>query len=423
MKILFSLYQKQGMKSIIALTLLLVSFITTAQNGPRIKLRKGNWIAELALNESDKLPFNFIISKSKGKYSFVVENGEEMISLNDPIRKGDSLYVRFPFFNSELVFVATSKKSIGGYWVNYNKGVGYRVPFSSKKQKSPRFSLASKETPAQNVQGRWEVAFGVNSTSTYPAVGLFEQGETKNIVSGTFLTETGDYRFLEGNIVNDSLHLSCFDGSHAFLFKAQINDKSMEGTFFSGSHWTSSWVAKRNESFELKSPDELTYVVNNEKVVFELTTLNGTPYSFPNDLTKNKVVIIQIMGTWCPNCLDETKYYKELYSNYHNQGLEIISIGYEVGNSFEERAASVQRVADKLSLNFTFLVGGPAKKGLASEHFHMLNQIISFPTTIYIGRDGEVKRVHTGFNGPGTGGYYDEFIENTNSLIETLLAD
>ncbi len=411
------------MKFIIALTFLLVSFLSDAQKIQHVKLRKGNWIAELALNTTNKLPFNFVISKGASNYRFSVENGEEMILLNDPIQRGDSLYVRFPFFNSQLVFAANSRKSIEGYWVNYNKGGDYKIPFSSKKKKSSRFSFASKQTPVTNVGGRWEVTFQPNTNSTYPAVGLFTQDEKINSVTGTFLTETGDYRFLEGNIIDDSLYLSCFDGSHAFLFKAKINDDSLDGKFFSGSHWSSSWVAKRNDNFELTNPNELTYIVDNKTVEFNLKDLEGNTYSFPNQTTENKVVIIQIMGTWCPNCLDETKYYKDLFDNYHHRGLEVISIGYEVGDSFEVHSSSIKRLADKLSLGFTFVVGGSAKKGLASEHFDMLNQIISFPTTIFIGRDGKVMRIHTGFNGPGTGKYYKEYVENTNSLIEKLLAE
>jgi thiol-disulfide isomerase/thioredoxin len=410
------------MKLVAILTVMLVTYFSSAQNEQKIKLRKGNWIAELALNKSDKLPFNFVITKSKGAYSFSVENGEEMIRLNDPIRKGDSIYVRFPFFNSELVFAATSKKAVNGYWVNYNKSADYKIPFTSKKQKSQRFSSASSKTPETTIEGKWEVTFEPNTNSAYPAVGIFNQ-EKKGKISGTFLTETGDYRFLEGNIVHDSLYLSCFDGSHAFLFKAHINNDSLNGKFFSGKHWSSSWVGVRNDNIELKSPNELTYIVDNKKVSFELKDLDGTVYNFPNETTKDKVTIIQIMGTWCPNCLDETRYYKELYRSYHSHGLEIISIGYEIGNDFNEHVKSINRLREKLELDFTFVVGGPAQKGLASEHFSMLNEIISFPTTIFIGRDGEVKRVHTGFNGPGTGDYYKEYVRTTNSLIEKLLAD
>ena len=353
----------------------------------------------------------------------MIENGDEMIQLNKPEQKGDSLYVRFPFFNSMLVFKAETKRSINGYWINFNKKGIYKIPFSSKKKRSQRFSLAQRKVVNTNLDGKWEVTFEPNTNSAYPAVGLFSQEKGKSEVSGTFLTETGDYRYLEGNIVNDSLFLSCFDGSHAFLFKAGIKDETLKGKFFSGKHWSSYWEGKRNDSIELKNPEDLTYIVDNKEVVFDLKDMEGKDFSFPNNKYEGKVTIIQIMGTWCPNCLDETIYYKDLYSNYHSDGLEIISIAYETGSSDEDYIESVTRLRNKLSLNFTFLIGGAANKNLASEHFSMLNEIISFPTSIFIGRDGQVKRIHTGFNGPGTGDYYTEYVRNTNSLIEKLLAE
>lgn len=400
-----------------------MSHYTSAQELPKIKLKKGNWIAELALNSHDVLPFNFVVSQTIDGYSFMVENGEEMIQLNKPEQKGDSLYVRFPFFNSMLVFKADTKRSINGYWVNFNKGENYKIPFSSRQKRSERFSLASKKVMDTYLDGKWEVTFEPNTNSAYPAVGLFSQEKGKSEVSGTFLTETGDYRFLDGNIVGDSLFLSCFDGSHAFLFKAGVNtDGTLNGTFFSGKHWSSEWIGKRNDTFELQNPEELTYLVDGKNVAFTLKDMEGNDFSFPNERYEGKVTIIQIMGTWCPNCLDETIYFKELYDKYHADGLEIISIAYEAGNTTEDYIKSVTRLRNKLNLNFTFLIGGAARKNLASEHFNMLNDIISFPTSIFIDRNGEVKRIHTGFNGPGTGEYYTEYVQNTNSLVEHLLA-
>ena len=410
------------MKFTLLLTFALVTYYASAQNSPKITLKNGNWIAELALNSHDKLPFNFVVSKTIDGYSFMVQNGEEMIKLNKPEQKGDSLYVRFPFFNSMLVFKADSKRSINGYWVNFNKKGVYKIPFSSKKKRSRRFSLAKRKVMDIDLDGKWEVTFEPNTNSAYPAVGVFSQEKGKSEISGTFLTETGDYRFLDGNIVGDSVFLSCFDGSHAFLFKAGINGDKLNGKFFSGTHWSSSWEGKRNADFELKSPEDLTYIVDDKEVAFQLKDMEGKDFTFPNENYEGKVTIIQIMGTWCPNCLDETIYYKELYDNYHADGLEIISIAYEVGESTEDYIQSVTRFRNKLSLNFSFLIGGSAKKSLASEHFSMLNEIISFPTSIFIGRDGQVKRIHTGFNGPGTGDYYTEYVRNTNSLIEHLLA-
>lgn len=411
------------MKLILLCILTLTASFSFSQSKRSLKISQGKWVGELALSTTDRLPFNLVISKEDDSYSFIVENGEEMIQLNKPIRKGDSLYVAFPFFSSELVFTTTSKKELTGYWVNYNKK-NYRIAFNARKNVSTRFSSAPKklDESSPNINGKWAVTFEPGTNSAYPAVGIFQQEGKSSNVSGTFLTETGDYRYLEGNIINDSLYLSCFDGSHAFLFNASLKGDHLNGKFFSGKHWQSNWEGVRDNNAQLKNPDELTYLLDDQQIAFELPTLDGTLYSFPSDAEQNTVTIIQIMGTWCPNCLDETLFYKELYDKYHDKGLEIISVGYESSGEFSEQVATIERLKNKLNLDFTFVVGGQASKTLASDHFKMLNEVTSFPTSIFIGRDGKVTRIHTGFNGPGTGEYYTAYRANTISLIESMLA-
>lgn len=407
------------MKLVITLSFILCSVLSYSQKNKKNKIKSGNWISELKLNESDILPFSFIVNSD---LTFTVLNADEQIKLQKPVFKNDSIYLKFPYFNSELVFKVVNKKELNGYWVNYNKGVDYKIPCTSIRKTDVLFSQAKNEKSTFNSNGKWQVEFEPNTESSYPAVGLFKQEEGSNKVTGTFLTETGDYRFLAGNCVNDSLFLSCFDGSHAFLFKALHNSDTLIGTFNSGNHWQSEWLGYKNDSFELASPEELTYLKENTSVNFSLNKLNGEPFLYPNDHYKNKVVIIQIMGTWCPNCLDETKYYKSLYDKYHKDGLEIISVCYEAGKTQEDYIASVTRYKEQLNVNFDFIIGGSASKNKAANDFNVLNDILSFPTSIFIGRDGSVKRVHTGFNGPGTGSYYEDYVRKTNSLIETLLA-
>lgn len=420
-KVLFSLNQNLYMKSLVILFSLLLTSIASAQTKEQIRLKKGRWVANLQLSEKDVLPFELEVKKLGKSVEISVINGDEIIKLDAPKVKNDSVHIRFPYFNSELVFHINSKKSIDGYWQNFNKGDHYTIDFSAEfNKKDPRFEEPKNINETINVDGRWKVAFEPGTNSEYPAVGIFEQNA--NVASGTFLTETGDYRFLAGNTFNDSLYLSCFDGSHAFLFKAKLDNNELKGQFFSGSHWKSNWSANRNENFELISPEDLTFILDKQQVDFRLKNLSGDSISFPNAQVDGKVVIIQIMGTWCPNCLDETMYYKNLNEKYKEQGLEIISVCYEAGDTYEEHVESIERLKNKLDLDFTFFVGGSAQKSLASDHFDMLNEVISFPTSIFIGRDGMVKRIHTGFNGPGTGEYYTEYIENTNALIEFLLA-
>lgn len=407
---------------------LLISIHVTANTTSCPALKTGDWTGILQLTETARLPFKVQVEKissknKKANYLFTIVNGEEKIELEKAIFENDSLHISFSSFNSKLVLKATNKKTLIGYWQNFNKGINYKIPCSLKlgykhRFENDRFYLSSTYPPF-DFNGRWESTFEPNTPDAYKAVGIFNQESTT--LNGTFLTETGDYRFLEGNVLSDSLFLSCFDGTHAFLFTGSVQNGIINGRFYSGKHWQTDWTAVKNEKFELAHPDSLTTLVNEKPVEFNLKDLNGNNFTFPNEDFVNKVTIIQIMGTWCPNCMDETRYLKDLYAKYHAQGLEIISIGYEVGNDFQEHAARIQRLKDHLDLDYTFLVGGTANKGLASEHFNMLSQIISFPTAIIIGRDGSVKKIHTGFNGPGTGTYYQDFIVENDLFIQSLL--
>lgn len=398
-----------------AFTLFLSANALLAQS---VSLKTGAYNARLQLNQTTALPVRLKVEKQQKSTVLVISNAEERIELKASKKVGDSVVFSFPNFDSELRVVATKKRHLKGYWINFNKANNYRIPFEAHLQTN----TAGHAAAATDIGGKWEAYFSPKTADQETAVGLFKQ--SNNTVTGTFLTETGDYRFLEGVIEGSSFYVSCFDGSHAFLMTGSVDKETIQGTFYSGKHYQTTWSAVRNEAFELSDPDSLTYLKGDEsQVKFTLQDLAGSNYTFPNTVTENKVVIIQIMGTWCPNCMDETKYYKELYAKYHDQGLEIISIGYEAADTFEEQAAKIKRLQERHKLDFTFLVGGKANKGKASQDFEMLNEVISFPTTIFIGRDGSVKRIHTGFNGPGTGKYYTEYVEKTNALIEALLAE
>ncbi|WP_300661137.1 TlpA disulfide reductase family protein [Fluviicola sp.] len=396
--------------------LLLGSFSATCSYSQKISLTPGSYSAYLQLNETTQLPVHLTVEKKQKRLLLVVNNAEERIELTNGINKGDTIILPFPSFDSELRFITHKKKEIRGFWFNYNKGVNYKIPFFANFNPKPR----KKEEVSGNLNGKWETHFSPETKDQEDALGIISQNQ--NHITGTFRTETGDYRFLEGYIEGSKFYLSAFDGSHAFLLNGTLKDHRIQGFFYSGKHYSTDFAATYNPNFELRDPDSITNLKPDSKEFsFNLKTVDGKDYQFPNEQTKGKVIIVQIMGTWCPNCMDETNYYKELYDKYHSKGLEIISIGYEATDSFEEQAKKILTLKQRKNLDFTFLVGGKASKGIASEQFKMLNEVISFPTSIYIGRDGEVKRIHTGFNGPGTGEVYDEYVKKTNALIESLL--
>lgn len=406
---------------LLSLLLLVCSFLITEISFAKKSITYGSWQGKLQLTESVNLPFKMELKKGVEFPVIQIQNAKEKIDLIYTSKRKDTLVYDFPQFDSRLNIVFTSNKSFSGYWWNKNKKGMYTIPLSGHYCSNDLFECEKYITLENKfLPKKWKTNFAYNTDDNWPAIGLFEKsGED---VMGTFLTETGDYRFLGGNMFGDRMFLSCFDGSHAFLFTAEMKNDTLTGVFYSGSHYSCDWQAVPDDEYELPHPDELTYVVNDNPLTFSFKQTDGKEFAYPHEAYENKVTIIQIMGSWCPNCMDETKYYQDLYAKYHEKGLEIILIGYEAGSDFSDYTNKLVRFKERNDITFTMLVGGPASKNKAAEDFSMLNHIISFPTSIFVRRDGTIEKVHTGFNGPSTGEYYTEYMIETEKLIQELLA-
>ena len=383
----------------------------------------GNWHAELALNDRLVLPFNLEFSKAK-KFEIAVINAAEEIQLIKILYKADSIYASFPEMDGKLVFkVDEFGKYLRGYWLDNRKHKNIKIPLSAYFSNDPRFSFPASNFITQPfvIDGRWEVKFSPDQKDESNALGIFKSNG--NSISGTFQTETGDYRFLEGNISGGNFAISSFDGAHAYVFTGEIKGDSINGVFYSGSKYRTTWTALRNENASLRNPDSLSYLISkNQPFVFNhAKQLNGKPFLFSSANYQNKVIIIQIMGTWCPNCLDETKVLKELYNDLHSYGLEIISVCYEADLEQKKQLKKLKDFKKRSKIPYTILYGGLANKELASSDFGMLNQVMSFPTSIFIGKDGNVWSIHTGFNGPATGEAYINFKNKIRYEIEIKL--
>lgn len=366
-----------------------------------------DYYGNLKLSNQYNLPLQFKIQNN----DFYLINGLEIIPLQKRlVPNTDSLDLVFPYFNSYMR-CKFKKKSMTGYWQNLQKE-NYRIPFAVEQKKVKTGSSDN------NINGLWSATFSTQKDS-YPAVGVFETRGTG--VFGTFLTETGDYRYLSGFTKNDSLFLATFNGSQAFLFVAQIKGDSLKGTFFSGKHYKTDWIAYKNNGAKLQNPYTLTALDVEQKVRFTFPDVKGNFYTFPNHINENKATVIMLMGTWCPNCVDEAQFFKKVREKYSKDHLEIIAVCYEVSDVEEKRREAVQKMINQNQFDFTFLVAGKANKTLAHQHFPMLNHVMSFPTTLYIDKKGEVRKIYTGFYGPATGVYYENYSKETMELLDLLI--
>jgi hypothetical protein len=286
------------MRSIFLFCSLFVAFLAFSQG---IKtLQPGHWRAELAMNDRLFIPFFLDISKNKNKLRLEVVNADERIILRDISVKNDSVYAHFPEMDAQIVFQVSEKgNELRGYWINYARKEPLKIPLNAyittENMERISFSAAGNSNANQNLTGKWDVTFNPKAKPR-KAIGSFEVKNTK--VTGTFLTETGDYRYLEGNMNGNEFALSSFNGSWAFYFSGTISGDSIQGKYYSGVSFSTDWIASKNEQAKLREHEELTYVINDAAFNFkELEELNGKPFSFPGKKYKDKVVIFQIMGT------------------------------------------------------------------------------------------------------------------------------
>ncbi|WP_298777547.1 peroxiredoxin [uncultured Polaribacter sp.] len=286
--------------------------------------------------------------------------------------------------------------------------------------------FTSKKEAFVNITGSWQTIFNQKKeTEKYIAKGIFKQ--TNNKVTGTFRTTTGDYRYLEGIVDGDSLKLSTFDGAHAFLFTAKVNDSIMNGFFYSGNHWKEPFTATLNNSYELPNENNLTYIKKGyESFDFSFPDTRGRIFSLSDPEFENKIIILQIMGTWCPNCLDESKFLVNYLKDNPNKNIQIISLAFEVAKTRKIAYQRINRLKERLKINYPVLLaqfGNLADKKLAQKKLPMLNHILSYPTTIFIDNKGKVRKIHTGFNGPATGKKYEDFKIDFENFINLLISE
>jgi thiol-disulfide isomerase/thioredoxin len=394
-----------------------IAIVFAACSAPKPELKTGLWRGVITL-QGKELPFNFeVLKDSSGNFNVNIKNADEKLLLDEVSVVDDSVFMKLHIFDAQLS-ARINGDSLSGLFIKTNEQ-NYKLPFKAVYGQDFRFSSVQQSSKV-NFSGKYAVKF-IHEGDTADAVGIFNQ--TDNYVTGTFLRPSGDYRYLEGNIVDDVMMLSTFDGNHAYLFSAKkINDSTLSGDYWSGKSRHDSWVGTRNEKAALPDAESLTYLKEGyDKIDFSFPDLTKNLIRPTDEKYKGKVVILQLFGSWCPNCMDETKFLAPWYDTNKNRGIEIIGLAYEAKPDFEYAAGRVRKMKEKLRVNYDFVIAGTKDNAEASKTLPMLNSVIAFPTTIFIGKDGKVKKIHTGFSGPATGVYYDQFVQHFNETVNELV--
>ena len=371
------------------------------------------WLGTLALNDSTTLPFIFSIANGKNESHTILFNGVEKIMLATEYFKNDSVVMNFPVYQSRIVATFTDS-TMTGYFEKTDAD-DYLVPFSAKrgiKEREPDI-----EAPCCALAPRWQVAFMADGNES-PAIGEFKLFNSR--VRGSFLTESGDYRFLEGSLSGHNFTLYGFDGGYLQVFTAHLlGGDTLKGNYYSGLTGYKTWLATPSETFQLANPEDISKLKPGlDSIAFNYPGIDGNPVIYNPARYADKLVILQITGSWCPNCKDQGAFLQQLQNNMPEQ-VVLLGVAFERMGTLEASIAAAKKSKDDLGLSYPVGIAQYSRDQEANEVFPFLEKIRGYPTLIIIDKNGVVRKIYTGFAGPGTT-QYDEVTNHIVRLVQDL---
>jgi thiol-disulfide isomerase/thioredoxin len=373
----------------------------------------GLWDAAVVVNGLE-IPFRFEIAGNGSQVSGWFFNGDEKVLSTGGTFANGSLVLNFDHYATSVEAALVNGRLAG----TYNRATGFYPFYAKRFAPSPAFP---NDVPA--IDGLWQIG-GVKSTKG-EAAWRFIVRQAGAEVTAAILRVDGDTGALAGTYRNGKFIVSHFSGARPLVLELT---PTTDGNLEIVRNRDEKMIAVRATDAKLKDVPEPTDPSRHSSVTdptepfrFSFPDITGKVLSNTDERFRNKVVIVSISGSWCPNCHDEAPFLAELYRKYRGKGLEIVAL------SFEEEAQKAKGYPRLLAFNTRYgvdypvvLAGEQADLAAKVPQIHNLN---SFPTTIFLGRDGLVRGVHAGFAGAASGVFHDNAKEEITATVERLLAE
>jgi thiol-disulfide isomerase/thioredoxin len=386
----------------------------------------GVWRGNIRNNSGEEVAFTLEVKREGDGIVGALVNGDDRTVSTSGSFEGDTLKLRFDFYDAELTAVIVGDELGGGFMRQWRKQTLTRKLRAERVVGTDAASSQSNSSSqSTDISGEWVMRVGEEPKVSFWRAAFKQQGSR---AKGTIIPVSGDWGEMTGSFENNQLKLNRFDGINCRIFKATLTPQgALEGFVDFGLFDPKRKVVAERLTAENKSsvaslPDPANYTrMKNpaEPFRFSFPDPDGKTISSTDERFKNKVVIVTITGSWCPNCYDEAPVLQEFYDRYRERGLEVVALSFEYTGDAARDTRQVRAFAKRLGVKYPILYAGGVED--AEKKLSQLDNFGAYPTAIYIGRDGKVKRIHAGFEGKATGDRFTRLKAEMEALIEDLL--
>jgi len=398
-----------------AATVLAILAITLLASGQSVE---GMWDATVTVNNVS-VPFRIEIDGTGAEVHSYFFNGDDRVNpSNSGTFQNGSLVLNFDSYATKLE--ATLKDGILSGM--YDRGSSVAYAFQAKRHEP---SLArTEDQPAPDISGLWEIQ--VKSPKGEWAW-HFVVNQTGAKIDAAILRVDGDTGTLSGNFKDGKFFLSHFTGERPFYVEVTPQSDGSLELQIASFHDTQTLVALRPTDARAKNlapPDDPTEHTKlkdpSQPLRFSFPDVTGHIVSSTDDRFQGKVVLVNITGSWCPNCHDEAPFLEELYRKYHGLGLEIVALDFEPAEQLKS-LSRVRAFIQRYGVEYTYLIAG--EQDQLNEKIPQAENLNAWPTTFFVGRNGLVRSIHTGFTSQASGELDSRLKDSVRNEIGQLLSE
>lgn len=376
------------------------------------------WYGNASLYDGKQLSFTMVIKDSpEGRQAYFLV-GDERTEIPEVHVGPDSIVVRIQEYNAAMRLAWDGNGLRGAYERYRDDTTGFPLVASLTRPETPHPG-----PPSIALAGSFRVFAGAADKPDTSSSAVF--WVRNDSAFGTIVSPSGDDGLYAGIQRGDTVIVGRFNGWQALSIELFRDGEEWIGVRYTRQLAPDTVrLVPRPGALPAVDPDRRARLKDpNKPFAFSGVTVEGDTLTHLSPRFRGKPMIVDIMGTWCHNCLDSAPVLESILKEFGPHALEVVSLSFELVDDLEMAQKNMSIFRKRHGLSSAMLFCGDLSAANVGQRIHsQLENFGGYPTALFIDAAGRVVDIHTGFMGPGTGTSYQAEIAYMRDMAKKIIS-